>query len=84
MREYQGTRDRMAARRGNVVPGDPEATGPAMLELVDAAEPPLRVFFGDVGLPMIKQEYASRIAVWEKWDHLADLSQGEKKNRKAA
>ena len=27
--------------------GDPEATGPAILELVDAEEPPLRVFFGD-------------------------------------
>ncbi len=27
-------------------PGDPEATGPAILELVDSPEPPLRVFFG--------------------------------------
>jgi NAD(P)-dependent dehydrogenase (short-subunit alcohol dehydrogenase family) len=84
MPEYQGTRDRMAERRANVAPGDPEATGPAMLALVDAAEPPLRVFFGDVGLPMIRQEYANRIANWEKWDHLALLSQGGKGNRKAA
>ena len=54
-----------------------------MLALVDAAEPPLRVFFGDAGLPMIKQEYANRIATWEKWDHIADMAQGAAKNRKA-
>jgi hypothetical protein len=32
---------------------------------------------------MIRQEYASRIALWEKWDHIADLAQGAAKNRKA-
>ena len=80
---YQGARDRMLERRSNVVPGDPAATGAAMLALVDAPEPPLRVFFGDVGLPMIKQEYANRIATWEKWDHIADMAQGAAKNRKA-
>jgi NAD(P)-dependent dehydrogenase (short-subunit alcohol dehydrogenase family) len=80
---YQGIRDKMKERRGNVVPGDPDATGPAMLALVDAAEPPLRVFFGDVGLPMIRQEYANRLAAWEKWDWIADMAQGAKKNRRA-
>jgi NAD(P)-dependent dehydrogenase (short-subunit alcohol dehydrogenase family) len=79
---YQGARDRMAARRSNVVPGDPAATGAAMLAIVDAPEPPLRTFFGDVGLPMIRQEYASRLALWEKWDYIADLAQGPAKNRK--
>ena len=78
---YDGARARNAERRKNVVPGDPEATGPAMLALVDAAEPPLRVFFGDVGLPMIRQEYARRLAEWEKWDNLALMSQGPKGNR---
>ena len=32
---------------------------------------------------MIKQEYANRIATWEKWDHIADMAQGVDKNRKA-
>ena len=80
---YEPSREKMKTRRAGVVPGDPEATGAAMLALADATEPPLRVFFGDVGLPMIKQEYANRIALWEKWDHIADLSQGAAKNRKA-
>jgi NAD(P)-dependent dehydrogenase (short-subunit alcohol dehydrogenase family) len=81
---YEGAREKMRARRGSIVPGDPAATGAAMLALVDAAEPPLRVFFGDVGLPMIREEYASRIAEWEKWDFIADMAQGTAKNRKAA
>ena len=54
-----------------------------MLAIVDAAEPPLRVFFGDGGLPMIRQEYANRIALWEKWDHVSDMAQGAAKNRAA-
>ncbi len=81
---YDAARERMRQRRTNVVPGDPEATGPAMLALVDAARPPLRVFFGDVGLPMIEQEYANRIQLWKEWDHIALLSQGPKGNRSGA
>ncbi len=79
---YDGARARMVERRANVVRGDPAASGAAMLALVDAEKPPLRVFFGDRGLPMIRQEYASRLALWEKWDFIADMAQGEKKNRK--
>lgn len=78
---YDPIREKMRARRAGSMPGDPEATGAAMLAIVDAPEPPLRVFFGDVGLPMIRKEYANRLAEWEKWDHIATLSQGEKKNR---
>jgi len=84
MAEYQAARDAMIVRRRNVIPGDPEATGPAILALVDQTNPPLRVFFGDVGLPMIQQEYAKRLEEWQKWDWIADLAQGENKNRKAA
>lgn len=80
---YDGARAKTAQRRADVKAGDPEATGPAMLALVDAAEPPLRVFFGDVGLPMIRHEYEQRLALWERWDHIADMAQGGTKNRKA-
>ena len=50
---------------------DAEATGPAILEVVDAEEPPLRVFFGDGPLEMIRDEYARRIATWEQWNELS-------------
>jgi NAD(P)-dependent dehydrogenase (short-subunit alcohol dehydrogenase family) len=69
----QATKAR-AARQ--TAPGDPDATGPAILELVDADEPPLRVFFGSAGLGMTRAEYESRIALWEEWDALARRAQG--------
>ena len=56
--------------------GVPEATGPAILEVVDAEDPPLRVFFGKGTLEMIQAEYASRLAVWEQWDDVAREAHG--------
>lgn len=56
--------------------GDPAATGPAILEIVDADEPPLRVFFGIGPLEMIRPEYAARIATWERWDDLSRRAHG--------
>jgi len=40
----------------------------AVMRVVDADEPPLRIFFGPGPLPVIKNEYAARIAEWEAWD----------------
>ena len=65
---------RASARRWT--PGDPQATGPAILELVDAEQPPLRVFFGDGALAMIKDEYAKRIAEWEQWNDVSLRAHG--------
>ena len=73
---YQKVWERRAAQRAAARPGDPEATGPAILEIVDAAEPPLRVFFGDGPFEMIKAEYAKRIAEWEAWNDLSVRSHG--------
>jgi NAD(P)-dependent dehydrogenase (short-subunit alcohol dehydrogenase family) len=63
-------------------PGDPEATGPAILQVVDADEPPLRVFFGVGLLDQIKGEYAKRIENWERWDDVAVASHGLKEAAK--
>jgi NAD(P)-dependent dehydrogenase (short-subunit alcohol dehydrogenase family) len=80
MPEYQPIRDHRAARADEVnelwEPGDPEATGAVILDLVDLDEPPLRLFLGTGTLDMAKEEYAKRIAEWEKWDHLAVEAQG--------
>ena len=51
--------------------GDPVATAEAILAIADADEPPLRVFFGDQSLPLMRKEYANRIAEWEAWDDLS-------------
>lgn len=75
---YDGARDRRARMFAAALnrPGDPEATGPAILELVDAEQPPLRVFFGEGPLDMIRPEYAKRIAEWEQWDALSRAAHG--------
>src|SRR3954469_5890100 len=52
---YDAGREEPPRLLGNVsAERDPEATGPAILEVVDAEEPPLRVFFGDGPLDMIR------------------------------
>jgi NAD(P)-dependent dehydrogenase (short-subunit alcohol dehydrogenase family) len=73
---YDPARERIAAFRSNNVPGDPEATGPAILKIVDAQDPPLRIFFGSGGLPMTRAEYARRLDTWEKWNALSVEAQG--------
>jgi NAD(P)-dependent dehydrogenase (short-subunit alcohol dehydrogenase family) len=73
---YDGARAAIAAfRRGNT-PGDPGATGPAILKVVDANDPPLRIFLGSVGLPMIRSEYARRLETWERWNDVSVEAQG--------
>lgn len=77
MRAYDGARASIAAFRSNKVPGDPDATGSAILKVVDAKDPPLRIFFGTGGLPMTRAEYARRIATWEKWNDVSLEAQGD-------
>jgi hypothetical protein len=45
--------------------------------VVDAKDPPLRIFFGSSGLPMTREEYARRIETWEKWNGVSLEAQGE-------
>src|SRR5215213_3338892 len=81
MSEYQPIREAQANSPVRTRRGDPAATAPAILELVDAEEPPLRVFFGDWQLEMMRGEYASRLATWEQWDDLARRAHGEEEGR---
>jgi NAD(P)-dependent dehydrogenase (short-subunit alcohol dehydrogenase family) len=75
---YDGVRERRFRRLGPVrsQPGDPQATGAAVLELVDAEDPPLRVFFGSSGLEMARREYEGRLETWERWNGLSMRAQG--------
>jgi NAD(P)-dependent dehydrogenase (short-subunit alcohol dehydrogenase family) len=77
MPAYDGARAAIAAFRSGNIPGDPDATGPAILKVVDAKDPPLRIFFGSGGLPMTRAEYARRLETWEKWNDTALEAQGD-------
>lgn len=59
----------------NSAPGDPQASARAVLKVVDAPEPPLRVFFGEKPLEPAKADYRSRLKLWEEWQPVAELAQ---------
>jgi NAD(P)-dependent dehydrogenase (short-subunit alcohol dehydrogenase family) len=76
---YDDVREKVAEMRkarGSGGAGDPKSSALAVLEVVDATEPPLRVFFGTAPLGIAKADYEGRIANWEKWQHVAELAQG--------
>lgn len=56
--------------------GQIEATAEAVLKLVDTSNPPLRLLLGKVGLPLVKQVYAQRFAVWEEWAEVSEKAHG--------
>jgi NAD(P)-dependent dehydrogenase (short-subunit alcohol dehydrogenase family) len=62
------------ANRGS--PGDPVATRDAVLTIVDSDDPPLRVFFGEAPLGIATADYESRLATWNKWQHLSVAAHG--------
>ena len=66
----------LARSRRVATPGDPHASAAAILKVVDAEEPPLRVFFGTQPIQIAKADYASRIKTWEEWQPVAELAQG--------
>jgi hypothetical protein len=56
--------------------GDPRATPAALFAIVDAAEPPLRLFLGSQNLPWVRATYAERLALWEQWAPVSEAAQG--------
>jgi NAD(P)-dependent dehydrogenase (short-subunit alcohol dehydrogenase family) len=75
---YDATREenqRFRAERSRR-PGDPFATRAAVLKLVDAEVPPLRVFFGDGPLALVTADYESRLKTWREWEPLSLEAQG--------
>jgi NAD(P)-dependent dehydrogenase (short-subunit alcohol dehydrogenase family) len=48
-------------------PGDPTATRSAILKVVDADKPPLRIFFGKAPIEVATKDYESRLATWNEW-----------------
>jgi NAD(P)-dependent dehydrogenase (short-subunit alcohol dehydrogenase family) len=75
---YDTYREKAAEQRKARVatPGDPTASRAAVLAVVDAENPPLRVFFGDGPLGIATRDYESRLAEWREWEHVSKLAQG--------
>ena len=56
--------------------GTPSATRGPILEVVDAEEPPLRIFLGK-SLEPVTEEYEQRLATWQEWEQVSLEAFGE-------
>jgi NAD(P)-dependent dehydrogenase (short-subunit alcohol dehydrogenase family) len=75
---YDGMRERRTAGYAKVTPGDPTATRDAILAVVDAEEPPLRIFLGDGPLAIAEKDYAQRLATWREWESVSVAAHGKR------
>jgi NAD(P)-dependent dehydrogenase (short-subunit alcohol dehydrogenase family) len=73
---YADLREKVRAGLSGAQRGDPKATAPAILAVVDAEEPPLRIILGNETLPIARSAYAARLATWETWAAVSNAAQG--------
>jgi len=74
---YDPVREARARMMAGNAPGDPRATRAALMRVIDADPPPLRVFFGKAPLAIATQDYEARLALWNEWQPVAIEAQGE-------
>jgi len=74
--DYKALRMRVFAQSAHIDFGEPQATAQAVLQIVDAAQPPLRFFLGTEGMPRARAAYAMRLAEWEQWEIVSNAAQG--------
>jgi NAD(P)-dependent dehydrogenase (short-subunit alcohol dehydrogenase family) len=65
------------ARRASMSRGNPATTSTAIFTVVDAQEPPLRIFLGRTPLQTAEADYASRLTTWREWQDVAVAAHGE-------
>jgi len=73
---YSEVRKAAASRPSANNPGNPTATRGAILKVVDAENPPLRVFFGKAPLDIATKDYQSRLATWNEWQPVSIEAHG--------
>ncbi|MGW3097089.1 SDR family NAD(P)-dependent oxidoreductase [Streptomyces sp. NPDC001102] len=68
---YEPVREARRSGATARAPQDPQATADVILELVDADEPPLRLFLGTYPYPVVEAAYRQRLETWDAWRPLA-------------
>jgi NADP-dependent 3-hydroxy acid dehydrogenase YdfG len=63
--------------------GDPNATPEALFKVIDAKNPPLRIFLGSNNLSWVRTSYENRLQTWEEWAEVSASAQGNLKKEKA-
>lgn len=73
---YDDLRNQVVEGLKSMEQGNPKATPGAIFKVVDAEQPPLRLFLGKNNLPEIRKAYSSRLKVWEEWEAVSNAAQG--------
>ncbi|WP_336770847.1 SDR family NAD(P)-dependent oxidoreductase [Paenibacillus sp. MMO-58] len=81
MEVYTNLRNQVFGRLSTEHRGDPRATAEAILQIVDAQNPPLRFAVGAGVLPLVRGAYADRLAAWEAWEAVSNEAQGNPTDR---
>ena len=68
---YEGVRRAVAESMSGFSAGDPAAVAAALLQIVDAEQPPLRVILGAQGYDVVQGVQASRMQTWSEWETLS-------------
>lgn len=71
---YAELRNQVSVRLSTEERGDPNATADAILQIIDAEDPPLRFAVGSGVLPLVRGVYADRLATWETWEAVSDAA----------
>ena len=56
--------------------GDPLATVEAIFTMVDAQNPPLRLFLGKLAYPWTQYTYAQKLSLWDEWKDVSAKAHG--------
>ncbi|KQQ03872.1 MULTISPECIES: SDR family oxidoreductase [unclassified Rathayibacter] len=74
---YDAVREAASRRPTASVKGDPTASRIGILAVVDAEEPPLRIFFGRAPLGIATADYESRLKTWNQWQDVSIAAHGD-------
>jgi NAD(P)-dependent dehydrogenase (short-subunit alcohol dehydrogenase family) len=74
---YDPMRERRTAQFSKVKRGDPTATSAAILKVVDAENPPLRLLLGEFATQIVPQIYEQRLKTWAEWSDVSRAADGD-------
>jgi NAD(P)-dependent dehydrogenase (short-subunit alcohol dehydrogenase family) len=75
--QYAALHEGMAAQRKNYASPKPVGFQSAILKVVDADKPPLRVFFGEQPLHIASRIYQQRLDQWNEWAPVSREAEGK-------
>jgi NAD(P)-dependent dehydrogenase (short-subunit alcohol dehydrogenase family) len=71
---YESVRAARTERMKSNVQGEPEGSVKAILALVDAPEPPLRLLLGSAAVRFATARYAERLETWKAWEAVSNAA----------